>query len=64
MDLVQERISIDFKTDVDPQVFSLKPAGQYRYRLVFDIYPSVDLPVCIQYIGGSGINLYPYIIRH
>lgn len=28
------RISIDFKTDVDPQVFSLKPAGQYRYRLV------------------------------
>lgn len=36
------RISIDFKTDVDPQVFSLKPAGQYRYRLVFDIYPATQ----------------------
>lgn len=33
------RITFDFKTDVEPQVFSLKPAGQYRYRLVFDIYP-------------------------
>ena len=36
------RISIDFKTDVDPQVFSLKPAGHYRYRLVFDIYPATQ----------------------
>jgi N-acetylmuramoyl-L-alanine amidase len=34
------RISIDFKVDVDPQVFSLKPVGNYKYRLVFDIYPA------------------------
>lgn len=34
------RIIIDFKTDVDPQVFSLKPFGSYKYRLVFDIYPA------------------------
>lgn len=34
------RINIDFKVDVDPQVFSLKPFGEYRYRLVFDIYPA------------------------
>ena len=33
------RISVVFKKDVDPQVFSLKPFGDYRYRLVFDIYP-------------------------
>lgn len=36
------RITIDFKTDVDPQVFSLKPAGQYKYRLIFDIYPAME----------------------
>ncbi|MCD8338851.1 MAG: N-acetylmuramoyl-L-alanine amidase [Burkholderiales bacterium] len=34
------RITITFKTDVDPQVFSLKPFGNYKYRLVFDIYPA------------------------
>ena len=34
------RINIDFKVDVDPQVFSLKPFENYRYRLVFDIYPA------------------------
>lgn len=34
------RVTIDFKTDVDPQVFSLNPVGNYKYRLVFDIYPA------------------------
>lgn len=34
------RITVDFKTDVDPQVFSLSPVGNYKYRLVFDIYPA------------------------
>ncbi len=36
------RLTITFKTDVDPQVFSLKPFGSYKYRLVFDIYPAVQ----------------------
>ncbi len=36
------RLTIEFKTDVDPQVFSLKPFGDYKYRLVFDIYPAVQ----------------------
>lgn len=33
------RITIDFKQDVSPQIFSLKPAGTYKYRTVFDVYP-------------------------
>lgn len=34
------RIVFDLKAKVEPQVFSLKPAGNYKHRLVFDLYPS------------------------
>lgn len=33
------RLVMDLKTDVKPEVFQLKPYGDYQYRLVFDIYP-------------------------
>src|SRR5712692_9193597 len=35
------RLVLDLKTDVKPQVFSLKPIGEYGHRLVLDIYPVV-----------------------
>lgn len=34
------RLVIDLKVPVDPQVFSLAPAGPYRDRLVLDLYPA------------------------
>jgi N-acetylmuramoyl-L-alanine amidase len=33
------RLVFDLKEEVNPQVFALKPVGEYRYRLVFDLYP-------------------------
>lgn len=33
------RLVMDLKTEVKPEVFSLKPFANYRYRLVFDLYP-------------------------
>lgn len=33
------RLVMDLKGEVAPQVFSLPPAGQYRHRLVLDVYP-------------------------
>jgi N-acetylmuramoyl-L-alanine amidase len=33
------RLVFDLKEEVNPQVFSLEPVGEYRYRLVFDLYP-------------------------
>lgn len=33
------RLALDVKTAVKPQVFTLEPIGQYRHRLVLDIYP-------------------------
>ena len=35
------RIVIDLKQPVAPQVFTLKPIGDYQYRLVLDLYPTV-----------------------
>lgn len=35
------RLVFDLKQDVAPQVFTLKPVGDYKYRLVLDLYPKV-----------------------
>ncbi len=34
------RMVLDLKQDIQPQVFSLEPVGEYRHRLVFDLYPT------------------------
>lgn len=33
------RLVFDLKEEINPQVFTLKPVGAYKYRLVFDLYP-------------------------
>ena len=35
------RIVMDLKQAIAPQVFTLKPIGDYQYRLVLDLYPLV-----------------------
>lgn len=35
------RLVFDLKDSVKPQVFTLPPVGTYRYRLVFDLYPTI-----------------------
>lgn len=34
------RLVIELKGDIKPQVFTLKPVGEYGYRLVLDLYPA------------------------
>jgi N-acetylmuramoyl-L-alanine amidase len=33
------RLVIELKTEVSPQIFTLKPVGEYGHRLVLDLYP-------------------------
>lgn len=33
------RLVLDLKQEVSPQIFTLKPVGEYGHRLVLDIYP-------------------------
>ncbi len=35
------RLVLDLKQPIAPQVFTLKPIGDYKYRLVIDLYPRV-----------------------
>lgn len=34
------RLVLDLKTEVKPQIFTLKPVAEYGHRLVLDIYPA------------------------
>src|SRR3989338_6742096 len=34
------RLVLDLKNEVKPQLFLLKPVGEYGYRLVLDVYPA------------------------
>ena len=34
------RLVLDLKTEVNPQLFSLKPVAEYGHRLVLDVYPA------------------------
>ncbi|MDO8464415.1 MAG: N-acetylmuramoyl-L-alanine amidase [Gallionella sp.] len=34
------RLVLDLKSEVKPQLFVLKPVGEYGYRLVLDVYPA------------------------
>jgi N-acetylmuramoyl-L-alanine amidase len=36
------RLVVDLKAEIKPQIFALPPAGEYKYRLVLDIYPVQD----------------------
>lgn len=36
------RIVVDLKTEVKPTMFKLPPAGEYKHRLVLDVYPAKD----------------------
>ncbi len=33
------RLVFDLKEEINPQVFTLAPVGEYKHRLVFDLYP-------------------------
>ena len=33
------RLVFDLKEEVQPQVFALEPVGEYRHRLIFDLFP-------------------------
>lgn len=52
------RLVLDLKTAVQPQLFSLKPVGEYGHRLVLDVYPSssADPLMTLAAKGESKLN--------
>ncbi len=48
------RVVFELRQKVEPQVFTLKPIGEYGHRLVVDIYPTVPVdPILALLEGGN-----------
>lgn len=47
------RIVIDLKQAIAPQVFTLKPVGDYKYRLVLDLYPLIAQDPLIAFLKNQ-----------
>jgi len=48
------RVVLDLKAEVKPQVFTLKPIGEYGHRLVLDLYPAVAVDPLAALIEAEG----------
>jgi N-acetylmuramoyl-L-alanine amidase len=45
------RLVLDLKSQIKPQLFSLKPVGEYGHRLVLDIYPAVPADPLMAFVA-------------
>lgn len=51
------RLVVDLKTEVKPTIFTLPPAGDYKHRLVLDIYPVKDpLMAMLSELESGGVT--------
>ena len=50
------RVVLDLKTEVRPQVFSLKPVAEYGYRLAIDLYPLTPIDPMMALLQGEGYD--------
>jgi N-acetylmuramoyl-L-alanine amidase len=48
------RVVFDLKGEVKPQIFTLKPVGEYGHRLVLDVYPLVALDPLMALLDKAG----------
>jgi N-acetylmuramoyl-L-alanine amidase len=48
------RLVIELKGEIKPQVFSLKPVGEYGHRLVLDLYPPEPVDPLMALLEKSG----------
>ncbi len=51
------RLVLDLKAEVKPQLFVLKPVGDYGYRLVLDVYPAHPVDPLMALVETSKSNI-------
>ena len=51
------RLVMELKNEVKPQVFVLKPVGNYGYRLVLDVYPAEPPDPLLQWIKDNQASI-------
>ncbi|CAI08645.1 N-acetylmuramoyl-L-alanine amidase [Aromatoleum aromaticum] len=47
------RLVVELKNEIAPQIFTLEPVGDYRHRLVLDLYPTVPVDPLLALIEKS-----------
>ncbi len=66
------RLVLDLKTAVRPQIFTLKPVGEYGHRLVLDVYPLIPVDPLMALLqkpelkadaGGPGAEPAPQVAQ-
>jgi len=53
------RLVLDLKAQVKPQVFTLKPVGDYGHRLVLDVYPVEPVDPLLALLEKKGAPVQP-----
>jgi N-acetylmuramoyl-L-alanine amidase len=53
------RLVIELKAEIKPQIFSLRPVGEYGYRLVLDLYPTQPIDPLMALLDKSEIAPAP-----
>lgn len=53
------RLVLDLKSVVSPQVFTLPPVGEYKHRLVIDLYPDGQADPLLAFLGDKESALSP-----
>src|SRR5512147_2989443 len=51
------RLVLDLKTEIKPQLFNLKPVGEYGHRLVLDVYPAQPVDPMLALLQSSGVKV-------
>lgn len=57
------RLVLDLKTEVKPQVFTLKPVAEYGHRLVLDLYPLIAPDPLAALIAQSEKTVPPPVVE-
>jgi N-acetylmuramoyl-L-alanine amidase len=47
------RLVFDLKEPIKPQLFTLEPVGEYKYRMVFDLYPTTPPDPLMELVKSS-----------
>jgi N-acetylmuramoyl-L-alanine amidase len=53
------RLVIELKAEIKPQVFTLKPVGEYGHRLVLDLYPAQEIDPLMALLEKSEVREDP-----
>lgn len=53
------RLVMELKTKINPQVFNLKPVGEYGHRLVLDVYPVEPVDPLLALLQGKESAVEP-----